>query len=150
MAFVVEDPCIFHEAQLKGEEAQCQPASQLVHCNSINAQASLRTPSSPTKWIPNSNYYGYSCPVFGKNIAYFDVKAFRFGLKVVQMSPGLNPQAAGVVACATITVGLAAVVILLRFITRTRILHFVGKDDWCIAIALVDCSKLVCLGYKQC
>ncbi|KAH9207222.1 hypothetical protein DL95DRAFT_468880 [Leptodontidium sp. 2 PMI_412] len=53
------------------------------------------------------------------------------------MTTGDDSQAASVIASATIAVGLATFVVILRFITRTKILHFVGKDDWCIGIALV-------------
>lgn len=56
------------------------------------------------------------------------------------MSEGLesNSRAVSVIVCTTITVAMAAIVVVLRLITRWKILNFLGKDDWCIAIALVS------------
>jgi len=56
------------------------------------------------------------------------------------MTDGLesNPRAVSVIVCATLTVAIAATIVVLRLITRWKILKYLGKDDWCIAIALVS------------
>ncbi|KAE9375914.1 hypothetical protein N431DRAFT_370863 [Stipitochalara longipes BDJ] len=47
-----------------------------------------------------------------------------------------NSRAVSAIVCATITAAIATVVVILRLITRWKILNFLGKDDWCIVIAL--------------
>lgn len=49
----------------------------------------------------------------------------------------ITSRGAQVVACSVITVFLAAFVVALRFVTRSKILKFVGREDWCIGLALV-------------
>ncbi|KAH8650230.1 hypothetical protein BGZ60DRAFT_534338 [Tricladium varicosporioides] len=46
-------------------------------------------------------------------------------------------RGAHVITCALVTVILATFVVILRFITRSKILHFLGYEDWCIGIALL-------------
>ena len=49
----------------------------------------------------------------------------------------ITSAGAQVVVCAVITVFIAAIAVFLRFFTRWRILHILGKEDWCILVALV-------------
>lgn len=46
-------------------------------------------------------------------------------------------EATQVILANAVTLFVAATAVLLRFITRRNILRFVGKEDWCILIALV-------------
>ncbi|CZR57597.1 uncharacterized protein PAC_07486 [Phialocephala subalpina] len=41
-----------------------------------------------------------------------------------------------VITCSIVTVLIAAVVVILRLFTRSKILNFVGREDWCILAAL--------------
>jgi hypothetical protein len=49
----------------------------------------------------------------------------------------ISARGAQVVGCAITTVAIATFIVALRFITRSRLLKFVGREDWCIGIALV-------------
>jgi hypothetical protein len=50
----------------------------------------------------------------------------------------MTGRAASVITWAVTTVVVATAVVLLRFITRAQILKFVGKEDWCSVMALVN------------
>lgn len=43
-----------------------------------------------------------------------------------------------VIVCSIATVLIAAIVVILRLFTKSKILHFVGREDWCILAALVS------------
>ncbi|KUJ14828.1 uncharacterized protein LY89DRAFT_649396 [Mollisia scopiformis] len=42
-----------------------------------------------------------------------------------------------VIACSVATVVLASIIVMLRLFTRSKILGFVGPEDWCILVALL-------------
>ena len=50
---------------------------------------------------------------------------------------GSNSRALSVIVWSTVTVAIAAFVVILRIITRWKILNFLGKDDWFILVAVV-------------
>ena len=49
-----------------------------------------------------------------------------------------NSRSSEVIAAAIATVAASGVVVALRFVTRIRILHFLGVEDWCILFAYVS------------
>ncbi|KAF1952731.1 hypothetical protein CC80DRAFT_479116 [Byssothecium circinans] len=51
---------------------------------------------------------------------------------------GLTSRGDQVAACAIVTVCLAGLFVILRFLTRTRVLHILGREDWCILVSLVS------------
>ncbi|KAK1469791.1 hypothetical protein CMEL01_01558 [Colletotrichum melonis] len=50
-------------------------------------------------------------------------------------APGFAPHGKAVIACATISVGLAGLIVGLRFFARLYPARLLGKEDWCIFIA---------------
>jgi hypothetical protein len=56
---------------------------------------------------------------------------------VAQRSLGLTARGDLVAACAITSVSVAGVFVILRFITRSRMLHILGYDDWCVFVSLL-------------
>ncbi|EMD66873.1 hypothetical protein COCSADRAFT_135290 [Bipolaris sorokiniana ND90Pr] len=56
---------------------------------------------------------------------------------VAQRSLGLTTRGDLVAACAIASVSIAGLFVILRFITRTRMLNILGYDDWCIFVSLI-------------
>lgn len=54
-----------------------------------------------------------------------------------QAFTGVPSRGAGVIVSALVSIILAALVVILRFYTRSTIIRFLGCDDWCIGIAFV-------------
>lgn len=52
-------------------------------------------------------------------------------------APGFPPHGKAVIACATISAGLAGLIVGLRFFARLYPARLLGKEDWCIFIAWV-------------
>ncbi|EXF83067.1 hypothetical protein CFIO01_06239 [Colletotrichum fioriniae PJ7] len=50
-------------------------------------------------------------------------------------APGFPPHGKAVIACATISAGLAGLIVGLRFFARLYPARLLGKEDWCIFIA---------------
>ncbi|KAN0112482.1 hypothetical protein V8E51_005433 [Hyaloscypha variabilis] len=59
---------------------------------------------------------------------------------------GSNSRALSVIVWSTVTVAIAAFVVILRIITRWKILNFLGKDDWFILVAVVfSIGNTICM-----
>ncbi|KAF4625948.1 hypothetical protein G7Y89_g12214 [Cudoniella acicularis] len=52
------------------------------------------------------------------------------------MAPGVSSRGAQVIICSVVTVFIATAAVCLRFFTRRRIIHVLGREDWFILLAL--------------